>query len=183
MQAFLFRVRPGWMAGAWSESGLVALTLPQPSQKAALLELGNGLRTSPCSLAAATALDGRVQELIDEMERYFRGEKVTFSAAVDWSGYTPFQRRVLEVTRAIPYGEVRSYGQIARQAGSPKGARAVGGVMRANRTPLVVPCHRVIASTGSLGGFGGGLQMKKYLLTLEKVQGREGPVDFSIPVG
>ncbi|KUK83504.1 MAG: Uncharacterized protein XD97_0165, partial [Pelotomaculum thermopropionicum] len=60
-----------------------------------------------------------------------------------------------------------SYGQVARAAGSPRGARAVGGVMRLNRTPLVVPCHRVIAADGSLGGFSGGLEMKKYLLNLE----------------
>lgn len=105
--------------------------------------------------------------LEEELHRYFAGEKVAFSTIVDFTGYTPFQKLVLELVRSIPNGEVRTYSQVSLQAGSPKGARAVGGVMRANRTPLVIPCHRVLAIGGKLGGFSGGLDMKKYLLKLE----------------
>lgn len=165
MQVFLCRAGPGWVAGAWSEAGLRALVLPRECRQAALDQLACELQPFPLPRP------GRAEDpppvLMEEIERYFRGEKVSFSIPVDWTGYTPFQRRVLEITRAIPYGEVSSYGRIAALAGSPKSARAVGGVMRANRTPLIVPCHRVIASSGSLGGFTGGLAMKKYLLSLE----------------
>lgn len=176
MQVFSFRTPPGWMAGAWSEAGLKALVLPQGSPEAAMEKLAGELRISPSSLAAPMPAQGPVQTLVDEIERYFRGEGVIFSMRIDWSGYTPFQCRVLEITRAIPHGEVRSYGQVALESGSPGGARAVGGVMRANRTPLVVPCHRVLAAGGSLGGFSGGLEMKEYLLKLEKAPEFRAPL-------
>ncbi|MCL6558940.1 MAG: methylated-DNA--[protein]-cysteine S-methyltransferase, partial [Firmicutes bacterium] len=111
--------------------------------------------------------------LLEEIERYFSGEKVSFSSPVDWTEYTPFQRLVLEIVKRIPYGEVSSYGRVAGEAGAPRAARAVGGVMRSNRTPLVVPCHRVLAADGSLGGFTGGLEMKRYLLNLERASLRQ----------
>lgn len=167
MHVFTFRTVPGWMAGAWSEAGLKALVLPQGSQYDSMDKLASDLNILPSMLPRPSPADGPARVLIEEIERYFRGAGISFSMPVDWAGYTPFQRRVLEVTRAIPYGEVISYGRVAVMVGSPRGARAVGGVMRANRTPLVIPCHRVIASTGSLGGFTGGLDMKKYLLRLE----------------
>lgn len=167
LQVFTICTPSGWMAGAWSEAGLKALVLPRKSPEASLEKLAGELRVSPASLPAPLPARGLAQTLVDEIERYFRGEKVTFSTLIDWSGYTPFQRRVLEITRAIPHGEVRSYGRVALEAGSPRGARAVGGVMRSNRTPLVIPCHRVLAAGGSLGGFSGGLDMKEFLLKLE----------------
>lgn len=180
MQVFYFPTPPGWMAGAWTGAGLKALVLPQESPEAALENLAGELHLAPSALPAASAEPAAVHFLTDEVERYFRGERVAFSVSIDWSGYTPFQRRVLELVRAIPYGEARSYSQVAREAGSPRGARAVGGVMRANRTPLVIPCHRVVAADGSIGGFSGGLEMKKYLLELEKAAcpaGRRGYFD------
>lgn len=96
--------------------------------------------------------------------------------SVDFSGYpvstehlTPFQRRVVDVVRAIPYGETRSYADVARAAGSAGAARAVGNVMAGNRVPLVIPCHRVLASGGGLGGFSapGGTAFKEQLLEME----------------
>lgn len=167
MQVFSIYTPSGWMAGAWSEAGLKALVLPQKSPEASLEKLAGELRILPVSLPVPSPVHGLAQPLADEIERYFRGEKVLFSTLIDWSGYTPFQRRVLEITRAIPHGEVRSYGLVALEAGSPRGARAVGGVMRSNRTPLVIPCHRVLAAGGSLGGFSGGLDVKEHLLKLE----------------
>ncbi|HOV79341.1 MAG TPA: methylated-DNA--[protein]-cysteine S-methyltransferase [Bacillota bacterium] len=167
MLIFSFCVPPGWMAGAWSGAGLRLLVLPQDSPDTAVQKLAFDMRVPLSALPGPRPPTGPAEVLAEEIDRYFRGEKIAFSAPVDWGGYTPFQRRVLECTRAVPYGEVATYARIAERAGSPAGARAVGGVMRANRTPLVVPCHRVIASSGSPGGFTGGLEMKKYLLKLE----------------
>ena len=81
---------------------------------------------------------------------------------------TPFQLKVLKKTAQIPFGRVKTYGDIARLAGSPKGARAVGQVMNKNPLPIIFPCHRVVASNG-LGGFSGGLELKEYLLERERV--------------
>jgi len=158
------------MAGAWTKAGLKALALPQESPEAALERLAVKLKASFSSLPAPMPVVGPAQTLVKEIENYFGGEKVAFSAPIDWSGYTSFQRRVLEMVRTIPYGETITYGQLAWETGSPRGARAVGGVMRANRTPLVVPCHRVLAARGALGGFSCGIDFKKYLLTLEGVK-------------
>ncbi len=173
MQVFTFLTPPGWMAGVWTV-GLKALVLPHESLEAALRNLAGVLRLAPSSLPAQETMPAIVNLLVDEVERYFRGENISFSVPVDWSGYTSFQCRVLKLIRTIPYGEVRSYGQVARAAGCPQGARAVGGVMRANRTPLIIPCHRVIASDGSLGGFNRGGGIKKYLLDIEEKTKRDG---------
>jgi methylated-DNA-[protein]-cysteine S-methyltransferase len=120
-----------------------------------------------CNLPQPSSPESPAASLEEELLRYFAGEKIAFSTIVDFYGYTPFQKRIHELVRAIPYGEVHTYGQLSLQAGLPKGARAVGGVMRANRTPMVIPCHRVLAAGGKLGGFSGGLDMKRYLLKLE----------------
>lgn len=109
---------------------------------------------------------GTALALAEQARRYFNGEKVVFTADIDWSGYTPFQKQVLEAVLGIPYGAVLTYGEVARLVGRPGAARAVGGVMRANRTPLIVPCHRVVAG-GGLGGFVCGIAFKRYMLELE----------------
>ena len=85
---------------------------------------------------------------------------------VDLAGFTAFERRVLEATRDIPRGEVRTYGEVAQATGRPRAARAVGNALNKNSACIVIPCHRVVAS-GGLGGFGGGLHVKRYLLELE----------------
>ena len=87
----------------------------------------------------------------------------------DFHGRTVFHQKVWETLRRIPYGRVRSYGWVARKVGKPQAARAVGAACGANPLPLVVPCHRVVAGDGSLGGFAGGLKLKKRLLVLEGV--------------
>ncbi|MEQ8819266.1 MAG: MGMT family protein [Sumerlaeia bacterium] len=86
-----------------------------------------------------------------------------------WPELTPFAREVSEACAAIPRGEVRSYGQLAKAVGNPKGSRAIGGVMARNPLPLLIPCHRVVRSDGSLGNYGGGLEMKRWLLEREGV--------------
>lgn len=109
-----------------------------------------------------------------ELDQYFRGKRRTFDLAVDLSPLTEFQRRVLSATARIRFGEVSTYGRIAATAGSAKGSRATGQALGANPVPIVVPCHRVLASDGSLGGYAGGLDVKRRLLTLEREDVPEG---------
>jgi len=109
-------------------------------------------------------------DVLDRLQRYADGEPVDFSdVPVALDHFSTFQRRVVKACRGIPAGQRRSYGELAAAAGSPGAARAVGQVMAGNRTPLVVPCHRVVASGGGLGGFSApqGLAMKRRLLELE----------------
>ena len=102
-----------------------------------------------------------------EIEEYFEGRRRSFNVPVDWALVRGFAREVLLRTADIPYGEVRSYAEVAHDAGSPRGWRAVGNALGGNPLPIVVPCHRVIASDGGIGGYGGGLDRKRFLLALE----------------
>ena len=109
-----------------------------------------------------------------QLEWYFQGTLQQFDLPVDISKFTPFQQQVLLQTTQIPYGSVTTYGAIAKNVGSPRAARAVGGVMASNPIPVIIPCHRVIASNGALTGFSGagGILMKENLLSLEGVDFR-----------
>lgn len=104
-----------------------------------------------------------------QLEQYFQGCLQQFDLSVDISSLTLFQQQVLRLTMEIPYGTVLTYGQLAKRVGSPKAARAVGGALAANPIPVIIPCHRVLASTGALTGFSGagGVLMKENLLTME----------------
>ncbi|MBN1135467.1 MAG: methylated-DNA--[protein]-cysteine S-methyltransferase [Anaerolineae bacterium] len=152
----------GWLGIAWSERGLVKVTLPQPTKAEALDKLPSGGDAAP---PPPPTLD--IITLADRLRRYFDGEAVTFDEPLDPEIGTPFQRRVWAICRAIPRGETRTYGQIAREAGSPRAARAVGQAMARNPWPVFVPCHRVLGSDQSLTGYGGGLEMKRQLLVME----------------
>jgi len=102
-----------------------------------------------------------------QLEEYFAGKRKSFSIALDMRG-TRFQRDVWEALLAIPYGETRSYGQLAKQLGKPRATRAVGAANGRNPVSIIVPCHRVIGSSGKLTGFAGGLEAKAHLLSLER---------------
>lgn len=117
----------------------------------------------------ATAPDPRARELAGQLDAYFRGLRTAFTIPLDPRG-TPFQLRVWEELRRIPYGETRSYLEVARAIGSPERVRAVGAANGANPIPILVPCHRVIGSDGSLVGFGAGLDWKRRLLDVERPQ-------------
>ncbi len=106
-------------------------------------------------------------EAYTQIQEYFAGKRRIFSLPVDPAG-TAFQKRVWRQLVRIPYGETRSYGDIAAGIGSPKAVRAVGGANHNNPIIIVIPCHRVIYKSGALGGFGCGLDVKQYLLDLEK---------------
>ena len=114
--------------------------------------------------------DGRHPILVAterQLEEYFAGKRKTFSVALDMRG-TSFQKNVWEALLAIPFGETRSYGQLAKQLGNPQAVRAVGAANGRNPISIIVPCHRVIGSSGKLTGFAGGLETKAHLLNLEE---------------
>ncbi len=112
----------------------------------------------------------------EEVTNYFHGELREFSLPLDLRG-TPFQIRCWEALRRIPYGQSRSYADIAREVGSPRAFRAVGQANHNNPVAIVVPCHRVVGAGGSLTGYGGGLEIKEKLLRLEATQ---QPLQFSM---
>lgn len=156
----VFETKMGWVGILGSEKALVRTTLPHGTPEEALADLG------PEALEAekdVKSLLGPIKRLSD----YFDGRRVEFSDTLEYDGSTPFRQRVWEATRRIPYGRTRTYGEIAKEAGSPGAARAVGQAMAENPLPIFVPCHRVIGSNGSLTGFGGGLEMKEKLLRME----------------
>jgi methylated-DNA-[protein]-cysteine S-methyltransferase len=111
--------------------------------------------------------DRAFPDAVDQLQAYFAGERTAFELQLDLRG-SQFYRRVWEALLSIPYGETRSYGEIARQIGAPGAARAVGLANGRNPIAIVVPCHRVIGASGGLTGYGGGLDRKRALLELER---------------
>jgi methylated-DNA-[protein]-cysteine S-methyltransferase len=151
---------PGWIGLVFSEHGLRATTLPRPTREEALREVHE--------MGAAEPMPDR--ELADVPERVAAlaaGHHENMAMHIDWNGISGFRRRVMELCISIPQGETRTYKWLAEQAGSPRAARAAGRVMATNPLPIVVPCHRVIGSDGSLHGYGAGLPMKEALLRAE----------------
>lgn len=159
----------GWM-GAVGEAGeLRLLKIGYPSEHQVLAAVAEELETPP-------EIADWHPRLADQLRRYAEGEQVTFADIECSLGHlTTFQRRVVAECRKIDYGKTLSYAQLALRAGTPRGARAVGNVMRSNRYPLVIPCHRVVATGGGLGGFSApdGIQYKRRLLDLEQARQRE----------
>ncbi|WP_146563161.1 methylated-DNA--[protein]-cysteine S-methyltransferase [Posidoniimonas corsicana] len=152
--------------GVWT---LASLVFGHTSAAAARRRLG---ADDPASIGpdTSTAPPDAVAEWVDLLERYAAGEPLSLEAIpVCRDHLTPFGKFVSRSCAAIPYGQTRSYGQLAKQAGRPAAARAVGSVMSGNRTPLAVPCHRVLGAGGRLGGFSApqGVAMKRRLLEME----------------
>ncbi|MHB8926503.1 MAG: methylated-DNA--[protein]-cysteine S-methyltransferase [Bacillota bacterium] len=150
----------GWQAAVRSGRGLRYLTLPRKGRREAVDEVRRLYPT-------ATEDPGAFGDLVADLRRYFAGERVDLSRQATDLEVTVFQRRVLEACADIPYGSTNTYAELAATVGRPGAARAVGQVMAANPVPLVLPCHRVLATGGGLGGFGGGLPMKRWLLDME----------------
>jgi len=111
----------------------------------------------------------RLDDVRRELDEYFAGRRKRFDIPVDMSLMRPFARRVLGVTARIPFGATSTYAKVAAEAGSPRAARAAGGALGSNPIAIVVPCHRVLGSTGTLHGYTGGLHRKQHLLELEGV--------------
>ncbi len=155
----------GTLLLAATRSGLVRVAyLDGASEDQLLGELA--ARVSPRVLAAPARLDAVRREL----DQFFAGSRREFELTLDWRlCRAAFSRRVLEATSAIPYGSVSTYTEVAREAGSPRAARAAGNALGANPLPIVVPCHRVLHTGGGLGGYTGGLHIKRTLLSIEGV--------------
>lgn len=118
----------------------------------------------------ATSATSLLQEACHQLTEYFAGERTTFNLPIKYPHGTPFQHSVWNALREIPYGETRSYEDIAVAIGSPKAVRAIGQANTRNPILLLVPCHRVINKNGTIGGFGCGVEVKKQLLQLEGVK-------------
>ena len=109
------------------------------------------------------------KNLIQKLDLYFKGQTVVFDDPIDLLWGTLFQRKVWNQVKQIPYGQTRTYGQIAAQLNQPKASRAVGAANGVNPIPIIIPCHRVVQTNGKLGGYSGGLDIKDELLRLERV--------------
>ncbi len=187
----------GCVAWSVTPRGLRRLTLPRPTKAEALRDLGapvnaplpeQASRHNPspsepvlsegeggeggervnAKLLHAEPLAEDWRGLASRLQRYYGSQPVTFDdLPLDLDGLTPFTRNVVLAVRAIPRGQVCSYGQVAASVGRPGAARAVGAVMARNPICLVVPCHRVVGSDGTLTGFGGGLPLKRRMLEME----------------
>jgi methylated-DNA-[protein]-cysteine S-methyltransferase len=153
---------------------LVVATTPQGLVRLAYEDFNGGVDAVLDSLA--TKLSPRILEdprrLDDvrrELDEYFAGRRQDFDLAIDWSLYSDFGRRVLQATAGIPFGVTASYGEVAARAGNAKASRAAGRALGANAIPIVVPCHRVIGTSGKLTGYTGGMHRKEALLRLEGI--------------
>lgn len=125
-----------------------------------------GHRHQPAPPHAAVRDAAPLRQARGELEEYFAGERREFTSALEPAG-TPFQQRVWRALREIPYGTTISYGELARRIGQPRAARAVGLANGRNPIAIIVPCHRVIGANGTLTGYGGGVERKRFLLALE----------------
>jgi methylated-DNA-[protein]-cysteine S-methyltransferase len=170
----VFPTALGWMAGVWRGETVAGLVFNYPDPQAALSALTKTSDGDQTFIVSSTAVDdeptAEQATLIARLVSYAQGGADDFrDLRLDDSHLTPFQRRVIHYCRRIPTGKVLSYGQLAQKAGSPGAARAVGQVMRTNRWPLIVPCHRVVGAGGTLGGYSApeGLALKRRLLERE----------------
>jgi methylated-DNA-[protein]-cysteine S-methyltransferase len=141
--------------------GLVLVGFPNVDPDLTLATLAS--RISARVLESPARLDGARREL----DEYFAGRRREFDLDLDWQLTRGFRRRVLEATARIPFGDTSTYTAVAAAAGSPRAHRAAGSALGSNPLPVVVPCHRVLRIGGALGGYGGGLDVKQTLLSLE----------------
>jgi O-6-methylguanine DNA methyltransferase len=158
----IFETQFGWVGILASEKGIKTITLPQPTALQAQKLLGEGTNQTQQP-------SKRLSDLTERLKAYFNGERVEFHERLDLTEATPFQKQVWEQTMLISYGQTKSYQWVAGQIGKPGAPRAVGQALGCNPIPIIVPCHRVLATSGGLCGFAGGLDMKEKLLKLEGV--------------
>jgi methylated-DNA-[protein]-cysteine S-methyltransferase len=161
----LFDTALGACGVAWNGRALTRLQLPETDRAATERRVG--------AAASPGASPPWAERLIGEIRRYLSGERIDFqSVAVEFAGIGEFRRAVYEAARGVGWGQTTSYGELARRIGFPWGARAVGQALARNPVPIVVPCHRVLARDGRIGGFSayGGTVTKQRLLALEGVQ-------------
>jgi methylated-DNA-[protein]-cysteine S-methyltransferase len=149
---------------ALTPHGLVRVAYVDGGEDQVLSELA--ARVSPRVIRAPRKLD----EPRRELDQYFAGDRREFELPLDWQLIRGFGRKVLSAAARVPYGSVSTYKQMASEAGSPRAARAAGNALGANPLPIIVPCHRILHSSGGLGGYTGGLERKRRLLAIESGQ-------------
>jgi methylated-DNA-[protein]-cysteine S-methyltransferase len=162
----LFDTAVGPCGVAWSEHGLTRLQLPESDRSAT----EGRLRRS--AARESKAVPPEIGRLIADIQSYMAGHRVDFaSVAIDLTEVEPFQQQVYTAARSVPWGQTVSYGELARQTGSPGAARAVGHALSRNPVPIIIPCHRILAKGHRIGGFSapGGIFTKERLLALEGV--------------
>jgi len=162
LHATLFHSPWGWIGIAASTKGICAISLPQATKRSAESRLRESV--GPFTLRSPSPALRRARA---QLVRYLAGSSRPFSLSLDVERGTTFQRRVWHVLQRMPYGSLRSYQWVATRVGGRHYARAVGNAVGANPIPIVIPCHRIVAHDESLGGFSGGLPMKRRLLSLE----------------
>ena len=168
MSYLVFETEWGWMTVAASHRGVTAILLPVKSRLAAEAGARRMLKSAGFHKEVEPPPDGRLLEHAkSQLGDFLHGHRRSVDLPLDLSSGSPFQRRVWRAILRIPYGRVRSYRWVAERVGGRRYARAVGLALGANPVPIVVPCHRVVASQGGLGGFAGGLRRKRRLLALE----------------
>ena len=163
----LFDTAFGVCGIAWSDRGVVRLVLPEATFEDTETRLRRQARVD-----VRVKPPGWVATVVGAVQRYFAGEDVDFSPVrLDLSAEPEFERRVYDALRRIGWGNTTTYGALAERAGSPGAARAVGRAMARNPVPVIVPCHRVLAAGGAVGGFSahGGIATKQRMLALERV--------------
>jgi methylated-DNA-[protein]-cysteine S-methyltransferase len=177
MNTGIYKTPWGWIGLAANSRGVRAVVLPKPSKSSVGGELSRMLKKSPSPTPSPSRAEGKEKAGGGDLKAareaicgYLAGHRRTLDLPLDLDGHSPLRRKVWHVLQTIPYGQKRSYGWVARRLGQPKAARAVGQACGANPFPLIIPCHRVVAGDGSLGGFSGGLSLKKRLLALEAAQ-------------
>jgi methylated-DNA-[protein]-cysteine S-methyltransferase len=162
MGSCVFDTSFGWCGLVGTARGVRRVFLPERSRRRVEKHVREAAGSRPGG-------DERLDALARDICDYFDGEREVFAAELDLTGYPPFYVRVWEQVVCVPYGTTVTYGEIARRCGSPNAARAVGGAMRRNPLPILVPCHRILGSDGGLCGFSatGGLRLKQWMLALE----------------
>ena len=159
----MWRSPVGNILVAAAEGTVIRIMLPAENRKNPIKSLQKNFSEIPC-----VENPSKLKNIIQELDAYFQNDRKTFTQNLAFVNGTKFQKSVWKTLAQVPYGETRTYGDIARKIGKPKAFRAVGGANNANPIPIMIPCHRIIGADGSLVGFGGGLEMKARLLQLEK---------------
>ena len=160
----VFETELGFAGIAWSDDGIVRFRLPDATRDAA----GKAIAHK----GAAAAPPPAVAEVVAQAQRYFAGERIDFTAiGLDLSGVDPFRRSIYDALRKVCFGETVTYGELAKRADAPGTAQDVGVAMARNPVPLIIPCHRVLAAGGKIGGFSapGRTETKQRMLALEGV--------------
>ncbi|MFH0887692.1 MAG: methylated-DNA--[protein]-cysteine S-methyltransferase [Planctomycetota bacterium] len=187
MNHWLLKTSWGWCGLIIDRDTIKAIILPSDNKSLVLKRLGKNCNP-PCLRRRLRAgrlfiisdslnekqitnckLRPHVSRFLKDLNRYFNGEKVDFRYKIDLRDSSDFEKSVYKVLRTIPYGTIRTYKWVAEKVGCPKGSRAVGNALAKNPLPLIIPCHRIVRSDGSLGSFSaiGGVKLKKRLLEVE----------------